>query len=132
MLATVEGVSPGDVDLIAPTGSIDAGEAGIRVTGNINLAAVTVLNASNISAGGTTSGTPSTSVSAPSVSAITSAANTGAASTATMANAETKQTASEVKADEEESLSVFSVDVIGYGGDADEEENEEPSEDASQ
>ncbi|MEY3896642.1 MAG: hypothetical protein RLZZ214_2162 [Verrucomicrobiota bacterium] len=132
VLATVEGVSPGDVDLIAPTGSIDAGEAGIRVTGNINLAAVTVLNASNISAGGSTSGTPSTSVSAPSVSTITSAANTGAASTSTMANSETKQTASEVKAVEEESLSIFTVDVIGYGGDADEEDKEEPSEDASQ
>ena len=132
VLATVEGVSPGDVDLIAPTGSIDAGEAGIRVTGNINLAAVTVLNAANISAGGSTSGAPSTTVSAPSVSAITSAANTGAASTSTMANSEAKQTASEVKPVEEESLSVFTVDVIGYGGDAAEEENEEASEEASQ
>ncbi|MGL1544395.1 filamentous hemagglutinin family protein, partial [Vibrio parahaemolyticus] len=31
-------VRPGNVDLIAPLGTIDAGEAGIRVSGNVNLA----------------------------------------------------------------------------------------------
>ncbi|MGB8165868.1 MAG: filamentous hemagglutinin family protein, partial [Chthoniobacteraceae bacterium] len=58
VLATVKGVAPGDVDLIAPKGSVDAGDAGIRVTGNLNIAAVTVLNADNISVGGTSTGTP--------------------------------------------------------------------------
>jgi filamentous hemagglutinin len=35
VLATTAGVKPGDVDLIAPTGVVDAGDAGIRA-GNLN------------------------------------------------------------------------------------------------
>ncbi len=35
VLATVAGVPPGDVDLIAPTGVVDAGDAGIRVSGKL-------------------------------------------------------------------------------------------------
>jgi filamentous hemagglutinin len=49
---------------------IDAGDAGIRATGNLNIA---VLNASNISIGGTSAGTPS----APSVSAPNILSSTG-------------------------------------------------------
>ena len=56
VLASVEGVEAGDVDLIAPSGTIDAGDAGIRVTGNLNIAAVSVLNAWNIQVGGAASG----------------------------------------------------------------------------
>ncbi|MDT9151097.1 filamentous hemagglutinin family protein, partial [Escherichia coli] len=41
-------VPPGNVNLIAPLGTIDAGEAGIRVSGNVNLAALHVVNAANI------------------------------------------------------------------------------------
>ncbi len=41
-------VAAGDIDLIAPLGTIDAGEAGIRVSGNINLAALQMVNAANI------------------------------------------------------------------------------------
>ena len=51
VLAAVEGVKPGNVDLIAPKGYVDAGDAGIQSTGNLNIAANVVLNASNISAG---------------------------------------------------------------------------------
>jgi filamentous hemagglutinin family protein len=57
-LSPVPGIPPGDVVLVAPQGTIDAGEAGIRSTGNVSLAAVTVLGASNIQAGGKTVGTP--------------------------------------------------------------------------
>ncbi len=49
MLSTVKGVEPGDVDLIAPEGVVDAGDAGIRSSGNLNIAATQVLNADNIS-----------------------------------------------------------------------------------
>ncbi len=125
VLATVEGVAPGDVDLIAPAGIIDAGDAGIRVSGNINLAALTVVNAGNISAGGTSTGAPSGAVSAPSVSTVTSASNAAASSTAAMANTEARQTAAEEKP-AEEPLSIISVEVIGYGdGPAPEEEDED-------
>ena len=47
-LDPIPGTPPGDIDLIAPLGTIDAGEAGIRHSGNVNLAALQVLNAANI------------------------------------------------------------------------------------
>ena len=58
VLTTVAGVPPGDVDLIAPAGTIDAGDAGIRVSGNINLAALQVLNVGNIQVQGASAGVP--------------------------------------------------------------------------
>lgn len=51
-------VAPGDIDLIAPLGTIDAGEAGIRVSGNVNLAALQVINAANIQVQGDAKGIP--------------------------------------------------------------------------
>jgi hypothetical protein len=51
------GQNAGDVDLIAPKGTVNAGDAGVRAR-NVNIAAQFVLNAGNISASGTTSGTP--------------------------------------------------------------------------
>jgi filamentous hemagglutinin len=133
VLATVKGVAPGDVDLIAPSGVIDAGDAGIRVSGNINLAAVSVVNAGNISAGGTSTGAPAVAVSGPAISAVTSASNAATAASATTSekpvdNQQAKQQ------DQQDSgvASIFTVDVIGYGGggaeDEEEEENSESSE----
>ena len=58
VLQTVVGAKPGDVDLIAPAGVIDAGDAGIRASGNLNLAARMVINADNIEAGGSIAGAP--------------------------------------------------------------------------
>ena len=123
VLATVEGVEPGNVDLIAPSGIIDAGDAGIRVTGNINLAAIQVVNSANISAGGTSSG-GGVSVAAPAIS--TPAPPT----TGSSASEDAKAAAEEAAKREEEikteaPLSVFSVTVIGYGGGAADEEEEE-------
>ena len=46
------------MDLFAPQGSIDAGDAGLRSTGNITLGASVILNASNIQAAGGVSGAP--------------------------------------------------------------------------
>jgi len=57
-LLTIPGMTGGLVNLIAPTGFVNAGDAGIRVAGNLNIAAVQVLNAGNIKVGGTTSGVP--------------------------------------------------------------------------
>ena len=58
VLDTVAGVPPGDVDLIAPAGTVDAGDAGIRVSGNLNISAVQVLNAGNIAVSGVSAGVP--------------------------------------------------------------------------
>jgi hypothetical protein len=48
----------GDVFLFAPAGVIDAGEAGIRSSGNIVLNAQVVRNASDIRASGSSQGVP--------------------------------------------------------------------------
>jgi hypothetical protein len=114
VLASVQGVAPGNVDLIAPAGVIDAGDAGIRATGNLNLAAVQVLNASNIQAGGATSGVPTVTVAAPNLGALSAAS---AATGATQAAA-TEQTQNQTNQsqDQDQSDSIIDVSVIGYGG----------------
>ena len=119
VLASVKGVAPGSVDLIAPVGVVDAGDAGIRATGNLNIAAVQVLNSNNIVAGGTTSGTPVSAVSSPNMGAVNSAASAGAATTsvsAAQAAAETQQPLTK-----QELPSIITVEVLGYGGSSEDE-----------
>ena len=119
VLASVKGVAPGSVDLIAPVGVVDAGDAGIRATGNLNIAAVQVLNSNNIVAGGTTSGTPVSAVSSPNMGAVNSAASAGAATTsvsAAQAAAETQQ-----PLPQQELPSIITVEVLGYGGGSEDE-----------
>jgi hypothetical protein len=97
-------VKAGDIDLIAPLGAINTGEAGIRVSGNINLAALQIVNAANIQVQGSSSGI--TTVQAPSISAGLSASN---------ATAATQQTETPAPA-ANNSPSVIIVEVLGYGG----------------
>ncbi len=113
-LATVEGIPPANLDLIAPTGAIDAGDAGIRATGNLNLAATRILNANNISVGGSTSGAPAAPPppAAPNVSGATAASSASAGNNAS-AQAATKPPSDQPK---DEAPSVISVEVLGYGG----------------
>jgi filamentous hemagglutinin len=112
VLETVKGVPPGDVDLIAPVGSIDAGDAGIRVSGNLNISAVTVLNSSNVQVGGTSVGTPA-AVTTSLAGAIT-AASSSAAAGASAAD----QVARQAQPPEAppETPSIITVEVLGYGG----------------
>lgn len=72
-LAPIPEIPAGDIDLIAPLGTIDAGEAGIRVSGDVNLAALQVLNAANIEVKGSAVGIPV--VAAVNTSALTAASN---------------------------------------------------------
>ena len=102
-------VPPGDVDLIAPLGTIDAGEAGIRVSGNVNLAALRVVNAENIQVQGKASGLPVAAV--VNVTALTSAS--AAASSAATAAQEVIQR--ERSAARNSLPSIFSVRVLGFG-----------------
>ncbi len=82
-LAPVAGVPAGDVNLVAPLGEIDAGEAGIRASGNANLAALVVVNAANVQVGGRSTGISVTTV--PNVAALASA-NTAATAASQSAN----------------------------------------------
>lgn len=63
---------PGDIYLFAPTGEIDAGEAGIAGK-NIILAATQVINVQNIEVGGASVGVPDASASAGSLGALAGA-----------------------------------------------------------
>lgn len=56
-LATSAGREPGDVDLYAPRGVVNAGDAGI-VAGNLTIGATAVLGANNITVSGTSVGVP--------------------------------------------------------------------------
>ncbi|MBC8998518.1 filamentous hemagglutinin family protein [Pseudomonas sp. N40(2020)] len=102
-------VKPGDIDLIAPLGTIDAGEAGIRVSGNVNIAALTVVNAANISVQGKATGVP-----------VVSAVNTGAITSASSAASSATQAAEDVArqqqaAARQNQASVFTVQVLSFG-----------------
>jgi len=113
VLDTVAGVAPGDIDLIAPVGTIDAGDAGIRSSGNLNIAALQVLNASNIQTGGTSTGTPAASaapVSAPPSTAASEAAN----SASDLAQSSRDQ--GRGAGGDNVMPSLISVEVLGYGG----------------
>lgn len=73
------------VTLIAPAGTVDAGDAGVRASGNVVVAAARVANADNFKAGGSISGVPSAAaVAAPAAPA--SAASSVVANVARIAN----------------------------------------------
>ncbi|WP_454625216.1 filamentous haemagglutinin family protein [Bradyrhizobium cenepequi] len=99
-------VQPGDIDLIAPLGTIDAGEAGIRVSGNVNLAALQIINAGNIQVQGSATGIPT--VQAPNVSGALAASNT--------AGAASQQARTPQQGSAEAQPSVIIVEFIGFGG----------------
>ncbi|NIE73425.1 filamentous hemagglutinin N-terminal domain-containing protein [Pantoea sp. Ap-967] len=103
-------VAPGDIDLIAPLGTIDAGEAGIRVSGNVNIAALQVVNAANIQVQGDAKGMP-----------VVASVNTGAIASASAAASSATQAAEEVGRQQQAAArqrqpSVITVRVLGFGG----------------
>ncbi len=112
VLETVVGAPPGDVDLIAPVGTVDAGDAGIRASGNVNVAAAQVLNAGNIQAGGSKSGVGSTAT--PNVAAAVAGSNAaGSSQNAATAAANQPQPNSSPMQD---LPSIITVQVLGFGG----------------
>jgi hypothetical protein len=102
------GIPAPDVFLIAPRGSVDAGAAGVRVAGNLFVAALTVANANNFSVGGTSVGVPG--------SATVDVGVQTSASSASAAAAQAAQTASGGGSQSQNNQSIITVDVLGYAG----------------
>lgn len=108
VLQTKPGVPTGNANLIAPHGTVDAGDAGIRVSGNINVAAAHVANAANISVGGSAAGVP------------TGVVDTGALGAGAAANSAANKAASDAqdknKPQTASADTVLTGDVLGNGG----------------
>ena len=93
------------ISLLAPRGTVDAGDAGVRADGGINVAALMIANADNFKAGGAITGIPT--IAAPNIGGLTEASNTAAAA------------ADQIKPDQNnanEQPSVIIVEVLGFGG----------------
>ncbi|ULU23258.1 filamentous hemagglutinin family protein [Dyella terrae] len=108
-LQTVPGAPTGNVYLIAPRGTVDAGDAGIRVSGNLIVAAAQVANADNIQVQGEKIGVP-----------VAASVNVGALNAASAAaNAVTKAVDDANRQQQDDARnkmpSVISVQVLGFG-----------------
>lgn len=114
-IETNPSVPPGNVDLDAPVGTVNAGDAGIGASGNINIAAAHVIGALNINFGGSASGVPSDlsglAASLSGVSSVASSATTSGAASAESAAAASKEVAPLAQT----ALSWLEVFVIGLG-----------------
>ena len=110
-LPAVAGAPPSDVDLIAPDGTVNASDAGIRVSGNFNVAAAHVVTNGNISVAGTSVGV--LTIVAPNIGVLTAASN-AAGSSSNAASQVATQAASQTQ--QEEAPSLITVEVLGYGG----------------
>jgi hypothetical protein len=106
----VPGAPTGDAVLVAPRGTVNAGDAGIRVSGDIYIAAVHVLNADNIQVQGKSFGVPTP----PHIDtgALSAASNASSAATKDAIDSAGRQNSSG------DAPSIITVEVVGYGGDA--------------
>ncbi len=114
-----EGIEADDVYLFAPTGDVNAGDAGIRVAGNLTIGAERVIGADNIRVGGVSAGVPALqssglSGSLPNVGSAASDATKAAEKVGERATSDANQNLRNL------SPSFLTVEVIGLGDDDDE------------
>lgn len=97
--------------LFAPRGAINAGDAGIRTSGNLTLGAVEVIGTDNIDVGGFSVGVPA------SASAPTSVTDAGSlsSSASSMAEDSTSGVGDGNAGQSNETLGMLSVEVVGFG-----------------
>ncbi|WP_429199987.1 filamentous hemagglutinin family protein [Luteibacter sp. W1I16] len=106
-LQTVPDAPEGSVYLMAPRGTVDAGDAGIRVSGNLVIAAAHVANADNVQVKGD-------SVGLPVVQSVNVGALNAASAAASAATKAAEDVARQQQADSRDRLpSIISVQVIG-------------------
>jgi hypothetical protein len=114
-IQTNPAVAAGNVDLDAPVGTVNAGDAGIGAAGNINIAAAHVIGALNINFGGSAVGVPSDlsglGASLSGVSAVASSATTSSTSSSVAESNAQKETAPLAQT----ALSWLEVFVTGLG-----------------
>jgi hypothetical protein len=108
-LQSVPDAPKGNVYLVAPRGTVDAGDAGIRVSGNLIVAAARVANADNIQVQGEKIGVP-----------VTQAVNVGALNAANAAASAVSKAAEDMARQQQDDArsklpSVISVQVLGAG-----------------
>ena len=110
------GGTAGDVDLIAPKGTVNAGDAGIRA-GNLNIAAQVVLGADNISVSGSSSGTPVADTSAVSAASNGASNAGGEVSSATAALSQNLADAARAAEELKQAFkpTFITAEVIGHG-----------------
>jgi filamentous hemagglutinin family protein len=97
-------IGDGDLDLVAPEGTVNAGDAGVRVASNLNIAALHVVNADNIQVGGKSKGVPL--IEAPDIGGLTEASNAAGAA----------QQGGPPQTAPNEQPSIIIVEVLGFGG----------------
>jgi hypothetical protein len=99
--------------LIAPRGTVNAGDAGLRSSGNLAIVALHVLNAANISALGSVSGVPS-------VNSVNLGSLESASSTAGQAARAAEDSVASASSRGEQTVakrlpSLITVEVLGFG-----------------
>ena len=110
--ASTTGVEPGDVDLFAPRGVVNANDAGI-VAGNLTIAATAVLGANNISVSGSSVGVP---VQATGLGvSVSGAASAGAAATNVGASSADSDDRAGKGSVSQAALNYLDVVVVGFG-----------------
>lgn len=113
---STSGRAPGDVYLAAPSGVVNAGEAGIGGN-NVTIAATAVVGASNINVGGVATGVPAANVAPPVTPAGAANAASGAAQSAQQGtgDSEAEKQAQRDRIAQSARLTPLVVEVVGFG-----------------
>ena len=115
-LQTLKDAPLGNVYLIAPYGTVDAGDAGVRSSGNLLVAAQAVANGANFQSGGSTSGVPAPSTTSVSFNAPVSADSSNSAKQGDkLSDAASKSSNNK---DSNVMPSLITVEVLALGGDS--------------